>query len=262
MELVIPRIVSPHVSPLYRFTTPIRQICFGGNPYIKDPVNPRVAVRTAGMTKVFKVIRSQRGPPGQKRNLVLQPLLTVLPNHADGSTEHADVAWNPYYDRQFGTIDQRGYWKLWDIEGMYRPFEKNCGISGKLSASGRVTDASHHVGHDWGRITWGADSTTVFVCDRKTASMCDIRSNPATTRNISLPVDRDKNWILDLQRVPTSYGAHDAFILTSANITWVDTRFPGRPLLSVPHHRHKDDTSLYLELLNTPSCKSKSSTCL
>lgn len=259
MELVIPRIAEPHTLPLHRFTTPIRQICFGGNPYQDDPVNlnPRVAVRAAGMTKIFKVIKTSHVPPGQKRNLVLRPLLTVLPNHAGGITEHADVAWNPYNDRQFGTIDQRGYWKLWDMEENYNPSYSNYGISGKLSVSGRVTNASDENG--WGKIVWGAEPSTVFVCDRKSAVICDIRSNPATTKNISLPLDREKNLILDLQRALTSHGHHDAFVLTSTNITWVDTRYPGRPLMSVPHNRHKEDTSLHLDFLNTPSCKSNSS---
>lgn len=66
--------------------------------------------------------------------------------------------------------------------------------------------------------------------------------------NVLFPMDRNRNWILDLHRAPANASGHEAFLLTSSDITWVDVRQPTRPLLSWPHRRHRDDVSLYLEL--------------
>lgn len=177
VELLVPRIIEPKLPPAYRFTTPIRQVCFGGDPYRHDPINARVAVRTAGFTKIFRLKRTRYPPPGHKSCLLLQPLVTVVPDRSGGANEHAHVAFNPFYGKNFAVIDMKGNWKSWDINGNYIPYQSNGGIRAVLSASGSLTDEGDDdvKGDGWGRIAWGAESTSMYACDRHRAGLFDIR---------------------------------------------------------------------------------------
>jgi hypothetical protein len=200
-----------------------------------------LAVRTSGATKVFKVLFER--PRSRKIVFSAQPLTTA---NFVGSDYHVDVTFNPWYDRQFAAIDQKGTWRVWDIEGAYESSRKGSGITLKSTAEGRMTVFDGQKGHGWGRITWGEDLNSVLACDRHTVALFDMRTKTASP-SIALPVNRDRNWILDLQRGPIQ-GGHDAFVLTSSDVTWIDIRQPGRPLLSWRHRRHRDDVSLHLEL--------------
>lgn len=108
----------------------------------------------------------------QRANLQLLPLATIKPTTF---TEHVDATFNPHYEKQFATIDRKGYWKTWDLEGNWDPFRKGAGLTLANTATGRVTVREEGVGDDWGRILWGSDVNTIWTCDRHRAAMYDIR---------------------------------------------------------------------------------------
>lgn len=76
---------------------------------------------------------------------------------------------------------------------------------------------------------------------------------PQTGRPAS-PIPTNCGWIRDLNH--SSFfesSGYDAFVLTSAELAWVDMRQSRKPLMSVPHRRHPDDHSLSMELFDTKS---------
>ena len=259
VDLLIPQMLDQSATPLQQFQTPIRQICFAGNPYHNEALHSRLAVRTAGETSIFKVVRN-RAIYTKRAKLAILPLVTIKPSTL---IEHVDVTFNPYYDKQFATVDRKGFWKIWDIDGVYDPFRAS-GLKLNNSASGRVTSGDEAIGDDWGRVTWGADLNTIFVADRRKAAMFDIRvfgapfciliskahgyekTNSALGTVLDLPVSREHNCLVDFQRTANDTG-HEAFLLSTKHLTWVDVRQPGRTLLDWEHYRHKNDLSMYLE---------------
>lgn len=276
LTLQVPKILDPYLPPAYRFTSPIRQITFGSNPYHLDSQNPRIAVRTAGTTKIFKLRQTQRPPPGYKSRLVLQPLVTLVPDASGGKNEHAHVAFNPYYARNFAVMNMKGDWKAWDIQGSYVPYKRGSGITVVLSASGSLRDGDddEDKGDGWGKVCWGTESTSILACDRHRAALFDIRvschfndtsvyaravliclqqQSPAAKTGIKFPIDRDRSWILDFQKPPMETSKYDAFMLTSSDLVWVDLRYPRKPLMAIPHRRHRGDVSLHLEILDVNS---------
>lgn len=98
----------------------------------------------------------------------------VDPRSSGGSSDHVDIAFNPFYDRQFGTIDQKGHWNIWDIEGAYSAYRQSSGITLRSLEKGRIT-TSETIGEGWGRFIWGGDSNSILACDRQRAALFDIR---------------------------------------------------------------------------------------
>lgn len=77
--------------------------------------------------------------------------------------------------------------------------------------------------------------------------------SPQTGRPAS-PIPTNCGWIRDLNHSSSfESGGYDAFVLTSAELAWVDMRQSRKPLMSVPHRRHPDDHSLSMELFDTKS---------
>jgi len=142
-----------------------------GCPALADGILAVLAVRTAGYTKVFKVLYRHTQGHQVPNRLGLQPMVTA---NTLGSGGHSDVAFNPWYSRQFGTVDQKGNWGVWDIEGAYERSRKGFGLTLKYTTNGRVTCGDHKT-DGWGQIKWGGDLNTVVACDRHTASLFDIR---------------------------------------------------------------------------------------
>jgi hypothetical protein len=137
-----------------------------------DLVIARLAVRTSGFTRIYRAIARLKGASSR---LSLQPLVTHIPFGSDGTVEHADVAFNPWYDKQFGIIDHQGDWRVLDLEGSYEASRKNFGMKLNCVAEGRMITGDEQKGNGWGRITWGGDLNTVMTCDRHTAALFDIR---------------------------------------------------------------------------------------
>ena len=102
--------------------------------------------------------------------LSLQPLGDA---GALGSDDHSDVTFNPWHDRQFGTLDHKGNWGVWDIEEVYERSRKGSGLT--MTSNGRVTPGDYRIADGWGRITWGGDLNSVMACDRHNARLFDIR---------------------------------------------------------------------------------------
>lgn len=131
-----------------------------------------LAVRAAGSTTVLKHTRLQFPVPGQMSRFTAHPVVEVYA----GQSTHAHVEFNPWYERQFAIIDEKGKWKIWDIEGRQsRDARIRRPIAAVEYTSGHVPSADDNTGRGWGRIVWGGDLYTVLACDRRRAGLFDIR---------------------------------------------------------------------------------------
>ena len=147
-----------------------------------------------------------------------RPLLSIT-NRQTGGATHADVAFNPDYQFQFGIVDQQNNWGVWQLERRAKRDEYSVSrlIGGSISPA---EDAGTDDGDGWARILWAGDSSTVIVCNRRHFSLIDIRGELFGY----LPVPpiiphRSTDWILDIRRHPQH--KTQFFILTSTRLFFV-----------------------------------------
>jgi len=175
-KTVIPRIlVGPGEEGCiaHKFWSPIRQIIFAGG--ADDEMGrPYLAVRTLVGTTIFKPTRLQTPLPGMTNRFWPKKLLTIRNEDMYGNT-HAHVEFNPWFEKQFAVLDEKGGWKVWDTEGRQRKGGNDYIV--KEYANGRMPtdDGSEDVVGGWGRLCWGGDLNTVLVAGRKRAGVFDLR---------------------------------------------------------------------------------------
>ncbi|RPB12823.1 hypothetical protein P167DRAFT_564954, partial [Morchella conica CCBAS932] len=209
-----------------------------------------MAVRTASSTMLFRQRRLEAPLPGRATRLAAVPLASVA--GGTGKRAHAHVAFNPWYEKQFGIIDEGGRWRVYDLEGAQaRDWRVRSDV--KVAETGRGFVGGAEGGTGWGRLLWGGDVNTVLACDRRRAGLFDIRNVPSTRADIALPVYQGiaQGHLLDLHRGPetASTQTHDVFLLTSATLSWLDLRHSAKPIMTLPHYRHQNDISLAMSLL-------------
>ncbi|KAH8148977.1 uncharacterized protein LAJ45_06952 [Morchella importuna] len=225
----------------------VRQVCTAGK---EGELKSNMAVRTASSTMLFRQRRLEAPLPGRATRLAAVPLASVA--GGTGKRAHAHVAFNPWYEKQFGIIDEGGRWRVYDLEGAQaRDWRVRSDV--KVAETGRGFVGGAEGGTGWGRLLWGGDVNTVLACDRRRAGLFDIRNVPSTRADIALPVYQGiaQGHLLDLHRGPetASTQTHDVFLLTSATLSWLDLRHSAKPIMTLPHYRHQNDISLAMSLL-------------
>lgn len=171
---------------------------------------------------------------------------------------HVDVAFNPWYPRQFAILDQSGTFRIWDLEGQRRGIRRT--IAGK---SGHIYDdmAAHNpvpgdAAGAWGRFLWAGNVTTVVVCSKRHLAVFDMRKTKPV--RIKCPVifrNDETEHILEMKRCPTW---HDrVVILTTYRLILLKISTEYDPatksggvctLLSCAHYREAHGTSLKLDV--------------
>ncbi|OJJ38582.1 hypothetical protein ASPWEDRAFT_106441 [Aspergillus wentii DTO 134E9] len=255
---------------------PVRQICFARTVEEKATW---MAARFPHSTTVFRPL-FHRYPvpmhtyndgdcviPTNPRNsrLDANPLIEIS-NSQTGGFAHADVTFNPWYQKQFAIVDERGNWGLWEISGRHRRNKGNwtaaCVKSGALPwlDAGDTQDMDDHPRHDgWAAIEWAGDVNSFIVSDRRCPMLYRMESDHIWPHPIELNLKRKSEWILDVKR-STCNVAH-VFILTtsriflfdvtpdSASVSGGDTGLSVYPRLSWRHFRDPEDTTLRLSPL-------------
>jgi RNA polymerase I-specific transcription initiation factor RRN6 len=173
------------------------------------------------------------------------------------------VTFNPWYQRQFALIDERGNWSIWEISGRQRRHKSNlsaaCVKSGSLPwlDLGDGQDIEGHPRHDgWAAIEWVGDFKTLIVSDRRCLILYRTEDDDTYSYPIELDLGRKSEWILDVKRSPCNVS--HVFILTTSRIFWLDVSpesLPAAdkgsnpslyPRLSWRHFRDTEDTTLKL----------------
>ena len=257
---------------------PVRQICFSRT--IEEKAT-WMAARFANSTTIFRPLY-HRDPvsmhfdrysghmgsnSARNSRLDANPLVEIS-SLRTGGFAHADVTFNPWYQRQFAIVDQGGNWSIWEISGRNRQNKGNwaatCVKEGSLPwlDSGDNLDLDNQPRHDgWATIDWAGDVNSFVVSDRRCAILYRMENEQIWPVPIELGLKRRSEWILDITR-STSNVSH-VFILTTTRIFWLEitssSDFWGDgdmgsslyPRLSWRHFRDPEDTTLRLSPLLT-----------
>ncbi|KAK0661797.1 hypothetical protein DIS24_g2225 [Lasiodiplodia hormozganensis] len=187
------------------------------------------------------------------------PILQITSAVQDG---YADVTFNPWYQRQFGTLDQEGHWTVYNIEGRrgkkrhYRSVQATEGRLEPPVTRSDIQEGTLPGNYDgWGRILWANDVTTVLVCNRRIVQVADFQGRLVYLSPSSLRLARTSSWILDVRRDPSDSGR--ILVLTSTHLLVVKVPVPTQSdegegwvdadvLLSWRHFVHEEDTTMQI----------------
>ncbi|KAH2456978.1 hypothetical protein KXV83_008669 [Aspergillus fumigatus] len=256
---------------------PVRQICFARTVEEKPTW---AAARFPHSTIVFRPLYRRKpvsmhiyqdGDPvvsSQKRSsrLDANPLIEISHSQT-GGYGHADVTFNPWYQKQLAIVDERGNWSVWEMVGRHRRGKGNwtasCVKSGSLPWPdlGHAQNISRSPRHDgWAVIEWVGDVNSFIVSDRRCPILYRTEGNETLPFAIELELKRKSEWVLDVKR--SACNVSQVFILTTSRIFWLDvssvlaadsqdgiSRPSLLPILSWRHFRDSEDTTLRLSSL-------------
>jgi RNA polymerase I-specific transcription initiation factor RRN6 len=225
-----------------------------------------LAVRKQASTTIFMPVYNTRRPISRMPSsfgadyppsrVDPNPALTITSETLGGSN-HADVAFNPWYPRQFVILDDEGYFRIWDIEGRSGAHHKKLGKTGHLFDDLAAHDIAPDMGDGWGRIFWAGNVSTVIVCNRKHFAAFDMRSRqPARLNSPKITSSSTSDYIMDARR--SAKHLNLIFVLTSSRILLLDVvvagdrregRSEGVHILTSCHHVRGTQQSLKMELI-------------
>ena len=238
-----------------------------------------MAARFAHSTTIFRPVYHRKLAPTyvgdagdgispMMRSSRIHPNAVVdIPSSRTGGFEHADVTFNPWYEKEFAIVDEVGNWSIWDVSGTQKPrpntndtWIADCVKSGVLPRPS-IHDRHDSPRHDgWARVEWVTDSTTLVVSDRRSIMLYRTQGDrPTLFYTLELGLGRKSEWILDVMR--SLHDLSHLFILTTSRILWFDLSFNTFasadeeggssffPRLSWYHFRDSEDTTLQLSPL-------------
>lgn len=245
---------------------PVCQLSFSNRLDEPHALTPYLAVRTTLAVHVLHL--SVRKGTSSWNHLHASPSrFRIVPTHslnldALEGVPPADVAFNPFYDKQFATIDQHGTWRIWDMSyqtagDLGRPLQVCNGATSQHSVVD--TAARDKVLDDgWGRVAWIGTSSTLISASRRAIAIHDVASKPIRLTCPDIGSVESPCWILDLQ---TNLSAHPiVFVLTTTEmicmhvhpLTYSDSegldRAGARILFRAYHYRDPTDISLRMSL--------------
>lgn len=249
--------------------SPIQQVVFAeaeGSP------SSWLAVRYHGAIAVLRpqLQRNADIPPLAYATSTANPPSRLKANHIvtlsiDQANEvpYSGVAFNPWYNQQIATVDQKGGWAVWDIEKKAKQARKRTVWRVKKIRCGGLLDGlpdgatlTSSVADGWGTVLWASDLSTIVVAGRRMLTVFDITSNPRRLVAPNLVSTTNSEWILDVKR--SSKELTHVFVVTTFSIFWLqvansagnhggeEMAVGAKCLLSWRHFRDPEDISLGL----------------
>ncbi len=199
----------------------------------------------------------------------LLPTSVAVLHTKPSKRSYVDVAFNPLYNRQIATIDERGDWCIWENEnrhGKHRTPKLNA-IENK--SANILTDYDPDPGlripkyaydDGWYKVIWIRDLTTIAVCSRTHLAVFDFQGpQPARLDSSEFMVAKGMEIIRDIKR--STQRLDHCYVLTSSKIYWievtdvikhnnvVDAPNGVKVLQSYRHFRNVNDETLQLATL-------------
>lgn len=200
---------------------PIQQVCFAQS----EDRHSFLAVRLPRRTVLFHPVCGHvRKPVGASDHFALPPSpiaarpIGHIAMEQTGGTPHADVAFNPHNQRQFGLVDQRGNWSVWhvhdgDEEGQYT---LTCNSQHRCtSTEDEAISTPSPVEDGWARILW-LTKETIAVYDRRQIAVFDVESSLIQLESPRLIAENSSDWILDVKKHPKN--KRQCYVLTSSRL--------------------------------------------
>jgi len=254
---------------------PILQVRFA-QPLREQPA--LLAVRLPRTTIIFRpIFLPHEVPPKGARLGCRYPPSTIdanpilkLSTEGTSSEPHADLFFNPWYQRQLAVIDRSGKWSVFDLEGRhYEPtsFRATLFKTGSVAPVEEDSDSESNQGNEseevplfkdgWARIVWGGDANTIVVCNRQVIGIWQISGELEYSACVDFRKVRQPEWILDVKS--NSLRPGHIFVLTTTRVLWYDILASdgglkgesgprSRMLVSWRHFRDTDDPSLRLSV--------------
>lgn len=191
--------------------------------------------------------------------------IVTLPIDQAHGIQYSDVAFNPWYNQQIATVDQKGDWAIWDIERMEKQAKGRRLWTVTKIRDGRLLDGlsegemlTSSVADGWGAVLWAGDLSTIVVAGRRMLAFFDITGNPRRLVAPKILSSTTSEWILDVKR--SSKDLNHVFVATTSSIFWLQiaktaedhggdqVTAGAKCLLSWRHFRDPDDISLRLRV--------------
>ncbi|KAK4866261.1 hypothetical protein LT330_008602 [Penicillium expansum] len=263
---------APSISPIElsewsNCGAPVRQIHFA-RPLEEKPMF--MAARLPTMTTIFRPLYHWDPVPmhfpedailGSSAHLKNSRLdanpIAEIPVSRTGGFSHADVTFNPWYQRQFAVVDTRGKWSVWEITGRQRLQQSNWAT--ELVKSGSLPLRDYKRKHScprvdgWASIEWIHNVGLIVVSNRHSVIIYAFTDNQIPPRTVELGMNKQSEWVLDVQRNPRK--PSQFFVLTTTRILWFDVgairdeddaSLSLYPQVSWRHFRDPEDTTLRL----------------
>ncbi|KAF8965245.1 hypothetical protein BDZ97DRAFT_1659285 [Flammula alnicola] len=204
-------VFKPSAAPLHTFPTPIQQIVVS-----KSQTDSNLAVRTYSCTKLFNM----KHVDSSSRPSVTG--LASLSRKEMGNETVVDIKHSPAAPGLLAVGDNGTVFN-WDISNETKA----------ITLLHEDRDSSSEAGQFW-RLSLGTNASDYFLMSSKRVVQLDTRTNFAVDL-FSLSMGKHVlTYVEDSQK-------DNILRLCSTNqIIWMDTRFPGRPLLAYAHERQYD----------------------
>lgn len=217
----------------------IQQICFA------QPLESGenlLAVRTTSRVIIFKPQLRKTGP----NRLHLKPLFESTTADNEG-IPHADVAFNPWFPRQFAIIDQAARWRIWE----FRSRESSDASCIHSSTEDEEADITSDPNDGWARLLWTCSPSVVLVATRRKVTLHDITAASSQLQEINVNASSAPSWVLDVATSPSD--PTRLLFLTTTHIYVVDTKDTNgevrvRTTLQIRHFRDSEDITLRFTL--------------
>jgi RNA polymerase I-specific transcription initiation factor RRN6 len=194
--------------------------------------------------------------PLKNSRLDANPIAEVSVSRTGGFS-HADVTFNPWYQRQFAIVDIRGKWSVWEITGRQRLQQSTWAVERVKSGSLPLRDYKRKHScprlDGWASIEWVHNVGSVVVSNRHSVIIYAFTDNQIPPRTVELGMAKQSEWVLAVQRNPRK--PSQFFVLTTTRILWFhvralsgedDTSLSIYPKVSWRHFRDPEDTTLRL----------------
>lgn len=163
----------------------------------------------------------------------------------------ADITFNPWASTQFGVVDVKGNFAIWDIntkKDSRTKIKKLVLKQKKMMDSDTFQEIDPSIYEvtelsNWKKITWSHDYNHIFVISR--SSLTQFTLNPELESQKLITSD---TWsrIQDIYKNPNDM--EYAFILTSKELIWFKLSYPLQRLMSWKHFLDDNDPSLRLQV--------------
>ncbi|KAF8077862.1 hypothetical protein FPV67DRAFT_1443423 [Lyophyllum atratum] len=220
-------VFKPSAHPTRTFDTPIRQMSVSQPSSATELQSSFLAVRTFGVTSLSEVNTSKSAP-------YLDEFATILPaDTANRALVDVSLTTKPF--QALTVTDAGSVYKCSVSSGqkhlnlIYSPIE---------NADGSTQDSF------W-RLARGAHDMNYLLASNKALTQFDLRASDGVQELFSLPGQGDV-----LTSLQDEKDDHVVTLCSTREILWIDTRFPGKPLLGYRHGRQYDR---YLDVWTSPS---------
>jgi hypothetical protein len=202
-----------------------------------------LAVRLITETLIFRPVLRKSRPPGDSRmdvNLLHSIGLDQIQN-----SPPADVAFNPWYPRQFAVLSQVGGWTAWELEG--KRTERMKQLCATRASRGQENAIQRLSNYGWGRIIFSSAST-VAVCTRNRVAFFEVaQRGPIELLELGIGLD-SLGQILDMVAVPSQ--PEHIIVISTVHIMVYHIEIirnedvVANKVAMIRHFRNSDDISL------------------